>query len=130
MYLKFQKQLLNIYVIRRNGSLHESVFSIFRLFIRMLSLLSSELASFPESTEACLRIFRGFPSLEDSFSSLSFSDDKDEAANAIFSLASGCLDNRKVNKFPITMPITITLPALTNYILYLSIQKKSESREW
>lgn len=70
----------------------DSVFSTFLLFMRMLSLLSSELASFPESTEACLRIFRGLPSLEDSFSSLSFSDDNEEAATAIFSLASGCLD--------------------------------------
>lgn len=69
----------------------DSVFSTFLLFIRMLSLLSSELASFPESTEACLRIFRGLPSLEDSFSSFTFSDDKEEAATAIFSLASGCL---------------------------------------
>lgn len=73
--------------------LHDDrVFSTFRLFIRMLSLLSSELASFPESTEACLRIFRGLPSLGDSFSSFTFSDDKEEAATAIFSLASGCLD--------------------------------------
>lgn len=98
-YPKLEQYFINYYNNKIPRPLHDdSVFSTLRLFILVLSLLSSELASFPESTEACLRILRGFPSFEDSFSSFTFSDDKEEAATAIFSLASGfwVKENKKI----------------------------------
>lgn len=76
-----------------NDSHPELLFSDFRPFILMLSLLSSELASLPESTEACFWIFLGFGSILDEFSSSRyFSELHDEAALTIFSLASGYHD--------------------------------------